>query len=57
MAALGEPDVWTPDDPAVRTALGAQGLDAGDHEAWTPWRTYALHHLWRTLHADEETTA
>ena len=39
----------------VRNALVALGADgspkaaASRAAAWSPWRTYALHHLWATL--------
>jgi AraC family transcriptional regulator, regulatory protein of adaptative response / DNA-3-methyladenine glycosylase II len=55
MRALGEPDVFMPTDLGVRHALVALGLDgspaAADRLAqeWSPWRSYALHHLWRNL--------
>ena len=55
MRALGDPDVFLPTDVGVRNALVALGADgspkaaAGRAAAWSPWRTYALHHLWATL--------
>lgn len=55
MRALGDPDVFLPTDIGVRNALQRLG-QAGDPrtatalaEAWRPWRTYALHHLWASL--------
>ena len=55
MRALAHPDVFLPTDLGVRTALTRLGHDpasllAGSAtEAWRPWRSYALLHLWQTL--------
>ncbi len=55
MRALGDPDVFLPSDLGVRHALEALGADSSPAaaaqraEAWRPWRTYALHHLWASL--------
>jgi AraC family transcriptional regulator, regulatory protein of adaptative response / DNA-3-methyladenine glycosylase II len=55
MRALNDPDVFLPTDIGVRNALTGLGVDstpraAADHaEAWRPWRSYALHHLWASL--------
>lgn len=55
MRALGDPDVFLPTDLGVRHALDALGADstargaAALAEAWRPWRSYALHHLWASL--------
>ncbi|MFD5037005.1 AlkA N-terminal domain-containing protein [Streptomyces sp. NPDC058377] len=46
MRALGDPDVLLTGDAALRAGLRHTGPDAVDAEAWRPWRTYALHHLW-----------
>jgi AraC family transcriptional regulator, regulatory protein of adaptative response / DNA-3-methyladenine glycosylase II len=57
MRALGDPDVFMPTDLGVRHALVALGADerpaAADRLArrWSPWRSYALHHLWASLPA------
>jgi len=55
MRALGDPDVFLPTDVGVRNALVALG-DVGSPrsaaamaQAWRPWRSYALHHLWASL--------
>jgi AraC family transcriptional regulator of adaptative response / DNA-3-methyladenine glycosylase II len=55
LRALGDPDVFLPGDLGVRRALEALG-GPGDvrgasarAEAWRPWRSYALTHLWTTL--------
>lgn len=55
MRALGDPDVFLPTDLGVRHALAALGADSTPRgaaalaEAWRPWRSYALHHLWASL--------
>jgi len=55
MRALGDPDVFLPTDLGVRHALDALGADsfpraaAALAERWSPWRSYALHHLWASL--------
>ncbi len=55
MRALGDPDVFLPSDLGVRHALEALGAESSPAaaaqraEAWRPWRTYALHHLWASL--------
>ncbi|MBI5791285.1 MAG: helix-turn-helix domain-containing protein [Rhodocyclales bacterium] len=62
MRALAWPDAWPPRDVALLKALDlpntAQGQRAADAqaEAWRPWRSYAVLHLWRRLErpADKE---
>lgn len=53
MRALAHPDVFLPTDVGVRNALVGLGRDPtrGQElsEAWRPWRSYALIHLWHTL--------
>jgi AraC family transcriptional regulator, regulatory protein of adaptative response / DNA-3-methyladenine glycosylase II len=55
MRALGDPDVFMPSDLGVRHALTRLGLDGSPKaaatlaERWSPWRSYALHHLWQSL--------
>jgi AraC family transcriptional regulator of adaptative response / DNA-3-methyladenine glycosylase II len=55
MRALGDPDVFLPTDVGVRNALAALGVDGSPKaaaelaERWSPWRSYALHHLWASL--------
>jgi AraC family transcriptional regulator of adaptative response / DNA-3-methyladenine glycosylase II len=60
MRALGDPDVFLPQDVGVRHALeqlsGEHAVRAStrspgkpDDEAWRPWRSYAVMHLWRSL--------
>lgn len=47
LRALGHPDVWLPTDVGVRNAL-VDHPDA-DPARWSPWRSYALLHLWTSL--------
>jgi AraC family transcriptional regulator of adaptative response / DNA-3-methyladenine glycosylase II len=55
MRALGDPDVFLPTDLGVRHALVAAAVPADARsaaaraEAWGPFRSYALHHLWASL--------
>ena len=55
MRALGDPDVFLPTDLGVRHALAALSADSTPAaaatlaERWSPWRSYALHHLWASL--------
>ena len=57
MRALGDPDVFMPTDLGVRHALDALGLASSPAAAtelgrrWSPWGSYALHHLWHHLSA------
>ncbi len=60
LRALGDPDVFLPTDLGVRQALARLGFvdDAkaisARSGAWRPWRSYAVMHLWMTLHAETE---
>jgi AraC family transcriptional regulator of adaptative response / DNA-3-methyladenine glycosylase II len=53
LRALGHPDAFLPKDIGVRDALRGLGRDPADAPrlaaAWSPWRSYALLHLWHTL--------
>lgn len=56
MRALGDPDVFLPDDAAVRRVVAAASPELADRaalarraDAWGPWRSYALMHLWAGL--------
>ncbi|HEV7769043.1 MAG TPA: AlkA N-terminal domain-containing protein [Solirubrobacterales bacterium] len=56
MRALGDPDAYPRGDLALRRALErrgftAKGADAEKRlaDAWRPWRSYAVIHLWRSL--------
>jgi AraC family transcriptional regulator of adaptative response / DNA-3-methyladenine glycosylase II len=53
MRALGDPDVFLPDDAAARRVAAVRSPGLGDRtalsryaESWRPWRSYALMHLW-----------
>ncbi len=60
MRALGHPDVFLPSDTGSRDALLRLGRDpataAQQSQAWSPWRSYAQAHLWRTLTAPKTST-
>ena len=53
MRAIGDPDVFLPNDIAVRRGARALGLPdspaalAKHAERWRPWRSYAVIRLWR----------
>ena len=55
MRALSDPDAFPPSDAGVLRALrllgqrADPGSDAGAAQAWRPWRSYAVQHLWATL--------
>lgn len=55
LRALGDPDVFLPTDIGVRNALRSIGVESSPKaaaqraEAWRPWRSYALHHVWASL--------
>ena len=49
LRALGDPDAFLPTDLGVRSALGPSVDPAAAAEAWRPWRSYALLHLWTSL--------
>jgi AraC family transcriptional regulator, regulatory protein of adaptative response / DNA-3-methyladenine glycosylase II len=55
MRALADPDAFPPGDAGVLRALrqrghpGEPGSDLAAAQAWRPWRSYAVHHLWATL--------
>jgi AraC family transcriptional regulator of adaptative response / DNA-3-methyladenine glycosylase II len=46
MRALGDPDVLLEGDVAIQAGARRAGVSLQDAEAWRPWRTYAMHHLW-----------
>ena len=56
MRALAHPDAFLPTDIGVRNALRNLGHDPAEVIAraadWSPWRSYALMHLWDTLMPD-----
>jgi AraC family transcriptional regulator of adaptative response / DNA-3-methyladenine glycosylase II len=52
MRALSDPDAFLPTDAGVIRALkrlGHPGIPAEGPQAWRPWRSYAVHHLWAIL--------
>jgi AraC family transcriptional regulator of adaptative response / DNA-3-methyladenine glycosylase II len=55
MRALGDPDAFLPTDLGIKHALEHLGVPgdpksaASLAEAWRPWRSYALAHLWASL--------
>ena len=48
MRALADPDVFLPTDLIVRKAMTAIGADDSRIGRWSPWRSYAVLHLWRS---------
>jgi AraC family transcriptional regulator of adaptative response / DNA-3-methyladenine glycosylase II len=48
LRALGHPDVFLPTDVGVRQAVDRLGA-AATPDDWSPWRSYALLHLWHSL--------
>jgi AraC family transcriptional regulator of adaptative response / DNA-3-methyladenine glycosylase II len=54
MRALGDPDAFVATDLGVRAAAAALGLPAKPVDLirrsaqWSPWRAYAVQHLWAT---------
>jgi AraC family transcriptional regulator of adaptative response / DNA-3-methyladenine glycosylase II len=62
LRALGDPDVFLATDLGARQALTRLGIAADPPsalqraEAWRPWRSYALMHVWSTLNEGENLT-
>jgi AraC family transcriptional regulator of adaptative response / DNA-3-methyladenine glycosylase II len=57
MRALSDPDAFLPTDVGVRDALRAldvPGDPAALAHAWSPWRSYAVQHLWAYLEGYEK---
>lgn len=60
MRALGDPDVFLPTDVGVRRGAERLGLGSTPDEinaiadAWRPWRSYALMHLWNLESLEEK---
>jgi AraC family transcriptional regulator of adaptative response / DNA-3-methyladenine glycosylase II len=47
LRGLADPDVWLPNDLALRRSLAEVGSsDADAASRWRPWRSYAVMHLW-----------
>jgi AraC family transcriptional regulator of adaptative response / DNA-3-methyladenine glycosylase II len=51
MRGLGHPDIFLRTDLVAVNAVNALGLQPDESENWSPWRTYALHHVWASLGA------
>jgi AraC family transcriptional regulator of adaptative response / DNA-3-methyladenine glycosylase II len=51
MRAMSDPDAFLPTDAGVLRAVKRLGgaVLGGGAEAWRPWRSYAVHHLWASL--------
>ncbi|RJS44989.1 AlkA N-terminal domain-containing protein [Nocardioides cavernaquae] len=52
MRALADPDVFLPTDAGVKAALTSMSRSPErptDPDSWSPWRSYALMHLWGSL--------
>ncbi len=55
LRALGDPDVFLPTDLGVKHGLARLGLSETAEEAaarWSPWRSYALMHVWSALSSE-----
>ncbi|HYU67203.1 MAG TPA: DNA-3-methyladenine glycosylase, partial [Jatrophihabitantaceae bacterium] len=51
MRAIGDPDILLATDLGVRKAANSLDIEIDDRRPdWAPWRSYATHHLWATLH-------
>jgi AraC family transcriptional regulator of adaptative response / DNA-3-methyladenine glycosylase II len=47
LRGLADPDVWLPNDLALRRSLAELGSsDTDAARRWRPWRSYAVLHLW-----------
>ena len=61
MRALSDPDAFLPTDLAVRKGAARLGLPddvtslTTHSRRWSPWRSYAVHHLWAAFAAPQET--
>ena len=56
LRALGDPDVFLPTDLGVMHGLARMGIDdVRRAEAWRPWRSYALMHVWSAASEESET--
>jgi AraC family transcriptional regulator of adaptative response / DNA-3-methyladenine glycosylase II len=60
LRALGDPDVFMATDLGVRHGLAKLGFEGSPQEitrraeAWRPWRSYALMHVWMTLNEEKK---
>ena len=51
MRAVGDPDILLAGDLGVRKGADSLDIDLSDGRPdWAPWRSYATHQLWATLH-------
>jgi AraC family transcriptional regulator of adaptative response / DNA-3-methyladenine glycosylase II len=63
MRALGDPDVFLPNDHGLRAAARHLGMTsesrglAAHSQRWSPWRSYAAMHLWASLPAGDRAAA
>lgn len=48
MRGLGDPDVLLDTDLVLRRILERHGVDVERARSWSPWRSYAGMHLWRS---------
>ncbi len=55
LRALGDPDVFLPADLGVRHGLARMDIDVRRADAWRPWRSYALMHVWTASSEESET--
>jgi AraC family transcriptional regulator of adaptative response / DNA-3-methyladenine glycosylase II len=46
---LGDPDIFLDGDVAVQRALRELGADPVGAPSWSPWRSFAVLHLWASL--------
>ncbi|MDQ3454513.1 MAG: DNA-3-methyladenine glycosylase 2 family protein, partial [Actinomycetota bacterium] len=51
MRALADPDIFLGTDLGVRKALAALGITDSSGSRWRPYRSYAVVHLWASLHS------
>jgi AraC family transcriptional regulator of adaptative response / DNA-3-methyladenine glycosylase II len=49
MRGLGDPDTFLATDLGVRHALDRLDVPIERAARWSPWRSYAVHHLWASL--------
>jgi AraC family transcriptional regulator of adaptative response / DNA-3-methyladenine glycosylase II len=57
MRALGDPDVFLLGDAGIRHGLHRLGTSPAAADAWRPWRSYAVHHLWNAANAATDANA
>ncbi len=62
LRALRDPDILPTGDLVVRKSAAAQGLPSNAEalathgRRWSPWRTYATHHLWAAAGSSQAST-